>query len=269
MTTLNVFTWNVNFKGAEVIDALRDLKLELDVVTLQEVTNDHVGDFKEALAGLGLTSFHHSGSPGSTEKRYGNVIASRQPLKELPLEGTALPFPQLVAHATVAGVHFITVHAPNGSKNGWDKIDTLAAVRRMVEGSAGPVVVSGDFNEPRFFSGVTPVRSFAWKENWDRVRDNPWTRDCADGRQVTRPRHEWDDAVRWFFEKDLRHAYWAKRGDREVAVTHLTSGAKPERWFDHIFVSSALKVLDCEYHHGLRESRASDHSGLSARLRRG
>lgn len=264
---VDVLTWNVKFKEATILRHLSALKLPLDVVALQEVKNDHVSGFKESLAKMGLVHFHHSGTK-STRKRYGNVIASRAPLTVVPVDEPA-PFPQLIAQAVVNdALHVIAVHAPNGSKNGWDKIATLLAVRKLVERAKHPVVVMGDFNEPRYFEGVTPVRSFAWSKNWERDRDRKWTRSNVRGKKVTRPRHEWDDAVRWFFEKDLRHAYWLKCGAGSVAPSHLAQKTNA-RWFDHIFVSQPrIEVRDCTYHHELRTSRgASDHSGLTARLR--
>jgi endonuclease/exonuclease/phosphatase family metal-dependent hydrolase len=51
--------------------------------------------------------------------------------------------------------------------------------------------------------------------------------------------------------------------------THLVEGAgRPERWFDHMFVSCRLEVVACEYRHDLRRDHGgpSDHSGLWAEV---
>ena len=111
---------------------------------------------KGALADFGLTGFYYSGLAGAKTKKYGNVIASRWALRAHPWRSIpAPPWPQLLASATVnipgGSVDVIGVHIPNGSSNGWKKIDTFRALAaRLRERSPTPTLLAGDFNEPRW-----------------------------------------------------------------------------------------------------------------------
>lgn len=157
---IRVVSWNIrgnNGIGAarrrRVVEALSGLRA--DVVLLQEVAwkSDLDRLLRDDLADLGLPGFAYSGIRGSEDKRYGNVIASRWPVDEQELS-TAPPWRQSLLAATVdtpAGrIEAVSVHIPNGSGNGWAKVDTLEALADHLESpSKLPRVVGGDFNEPR------------------------------------------------------------------------------------------------------------------------
>ncbi|CAK6686468.1 endonuclease/exonuclease/phosphatase family protein [Synechococcus sp. CCY9201] len=276
-----LLTWNVNGRTAKVLDAfIADGRLDSDLLTLQEVKHHHAAEFIQRLADLGFQSIH-TGDPTNAGKTYGNLIASKWPMERIALRlSDPPPFPSLIGHARVAiasgePVDVLTVHAPNGSNNGWAKIYTLEALRRVIETiSPGPLIVTGDFNEPQFFPGVLPIRSWGWtrEQTWEADRDKLWSRKGDQGSTDEHPLGRWDDAVVWFFDKDeshgLRHAYWAKHDDGAMEASYMTrSVSHPERWFDHAFVSSHFKVIDCTYRHDVRRPEGeSDHSALSVRL---
>ena len=158
-------------------------------------------------------------------------------------------------------------------EQGWDKIRTLTGVRTAIQASSSrALLLTGDFNEPQYFPGILPVRSFAWTEDghWERNRYKAWTRRNKRGSSEARPREEWDEAVRWFFDEasGLRHAYWACHGIGAMEPTHiLKNGKPPERWFDHVFVAGQVEVRQSKYLHELRKPEGpSDHSGFWAQL---
>jgi exonuclease III len=269
-----VVTWNVNsIRGAPALDALERLGRP-DVLTLQEVGKGQIDRFRERLAAMGLHNVHYSGNSKTRSKAYGNVIASRWPLQAVHIRPTKkLRWPQLLGHAaiTINGslLHVITAHIPNGENNGWAKIDTFQALAPILRQSSarGPCVVTGDFNEPQTIC-LQDGRIVTWGQDqnsdgrfecWDR-----WTRD---GRSGTG--EEWDTPVRWLFEnqKDhgLRHAFWDLSGKVMMKETHVSGGEA--RCFDHIFVSSHLRVETCRYIHEVRHKRFSDHScSVSAQM---
>ena len=271
LESVRILTWNIN-GSARALDPLRKLARSLDVVTLQEVTSSQSTAIEERLADLGFGPLVYSGHPHARTKRYGNIIASRWPVRRMAIGPTdpVLPWPQLVAHAVVetpAGpLHVLTAHVPNGVANGWAKIDTLRALAGWITRlRRHPLILTGDFNEPQF--ALQDGRIVTWGE--ERGRDGRyrcWDTWTFHGRTGTGK--EWDEAVRWFFEmpdtSGLRNAYWEIAGHGARTRTHVSRGEP--RWFDHVFVSDHFQVQECAYRHALRTRRYSDHSPLVARL---
>lgn len=273
---IRVVTWNVNRRGAEVLDALKDL-VKPDVLTLQEVRFSQRRAFEEHLDKMDLKCFPEC-QPRAGGKDYGNLIATRWTSKPVAprYSREKPPWDELLVQASVSvgGRSFlvINVHIPNGSGYGWKKIDTFDALEDVVRKAKGkPCIVAGDFNEPQLIplqdGGRDGGQIVTWGQYWD-GREGRF--DCCQPvkDRSGRPRsdEEWDEAVRWIFEKEnghgLRHAYWDhERG--VMPVSHVTRGQA--RWFDHIFVSQDFHVERCEYLHKLRP-RHSDHSALSATL---
>jgi len=265
---LSVLTWNVNFRSAAALDPIAALPSLPDLVTLQEVKLDHADAVHERLKGMGYESVY-SHAPDAAEPRYGNMIAARTKLTSFEPTALDFPYPQLVAHVGVEApggpVNVITVHVPNGSGYGWEKIDTLEALRHTVLGLGGePVILTGDFNEPRY--AMQDGQVVTWGQDPDGERWALWDEWTFDG--ATGSGERWDAAVRWFFESPeesgIRNAFWDVAGHGAMEASHVSRGAK--RWFDHVFVSDDFRVDDCRYLHAFREDKFSDHSALIAML---
>jgi endonuclease/exonuclease/phosphatase family metal-dependent hydrolase len=267
-----IATWNVNFRRASVLEALTTLHHVPDILTLQEVTVEQADAFRERLREMGLLYVLYSGRAARTEKRYGNLIASRWPVESVDAGSlkAAFPWPQLVAYAVIkmAGcpVHVITAHVPNGAGNGWAKIDTFRALAKIVRGAKGsPCILTGDFNEPQFAIEGNRIVTFG-QEPTPNGKYRCWNQWSFKGRSGTG--EEWDSAVRWFFEDredhGLRHAFWEAAGPGTMAPSHISRGNP--RWFDHIFISGGFQVESCDYLHDVRLKGFSDHSALLAQV---
>lgn len=123
-------------------------------------------------------------------------------------------------------VHVISVHVPNGSGYGWEKIDTLEALKRMVLGLKGePLVLTGDFNEPQY--AMQDGHIVTWGQDPDGKRWSTWDEWTFDG--VTGSGKRWDAAVRWYFESPdesgIRNAFWDAAGHGAIEASHLSHGA--------------------------------------------
>lgn len=267
---LSILTWNINFRSAASLDALANLAELPDIVTLQEVVLKRAAEVQSRLRDLGYAGVIYSGDESASNKRYGNVIATRMPIKSLSLLDAGFPWPQLIAHGlldTPAGqIHVVNAHVPNGSGNGWKKIHTLRSLSRLIEGlRSQPLILAGDFNEPRYALQDDHVVT------WGQIlgRDAKWrlrSKRTLEGESGTG--EEWDAVVRWFFEKSdesgIRNAYWEVAGHGKMEPSHLSRGC--HRWFDHVFVSNNFKVKSCKFLHAFREDGFSDHSALHAEL---
>jgi endonuclease/exonuclease/phosphatase family metal-dependent hydrolase len=272
-TRIQVATWNVHRRGASVLDALKDVA-QLDVLTLQEVRFARRTDFKKHLADKGLNCCRDT-QRHTRDRDYGNLIASRWTIEPSePRYSRDEPgWRELLVQASVSvdGRSFlvINVHIPNGSRYGWKKIDTFKALKEVVlEAKGKPCIVTGDFNEPQLIPLQDGGRIVTWGQYWEwrEGRYECW-QPRKDGSGRPRSDEEWDEAVRWLFEKEdehgMRHAYWEARPG-VMPVSHVTN--RQPRWFDHMFVSRNFRVERCEYLHEVRFGRHSDHSALEATL---
>lgn len=234
-----------------------------DIVALQEVPwrgDTHV-DILQRLADAGWPHAMYSGVPGSADKRYGNVLASRWPRAADTPWSPAPPWPQSLLGAMVetpAGkVRVVVAHIPNGSGNGWRKVETLEALSAGLSDDVS-TVVCGDFNEPRAFLRDA-VRSFGER----RRADGTWTRDGMKrgvcGRRFERRR--WCDAVDALLGPNAAHGLqlaWRRVGWGAAPVTHRVRGR--ERCFDHIVVSPRLRVDAFGSDDSVLGTRVSDHA---------
>jgi endonuclease/exonuclease/phosphatase family metal-dependent hydrolase len=264
-----LINWNVNFRSSVVLDYFEDMEVLPQIICLQEVTIKKSNKFIVRLNEIGLKNYYFSGNASSQEKKYGNLIASQWPLIEHPLQPDALlKWPQLVAHVTVnspfGSLELINTHVPNGSSNGWAKIDTIDYIRDLVINLKGkPLIVAGDFNEPQYEIQDGRIVTFGQKRQ-------PNGRYEATGKLRGDAASRWNKSVRWLFESQnehgLRHAFWVSAGKVTHEPTHINRGSP--RWFDHAFISSDFEVMKCSYDHSVREKKAlSDHSSLVLQLR--
>ena len=276
---MRVLTWNIH--GNNGIGAARRQPVvaaivasQADIVLLQEVAwNKGLHeDLRTRLSNEGLPHFAYSGRVGSAEKRYGNVIASRFPLEELPITEQP-PWAQSLLAAVVDSplgeIEVVCAHIPNGSANGWAKAETFEALSSHLEHPRSvPCVLGGDFNEPRFYTPDGEVVSFGQRQRTDGTWTMVGDKNGACGRRF--PRSRWQNAVARVLGASAAHGlmHVGSRTPDLVAFepTHTVRG-RP-RYFDHLMVSRELNVIDAGYRHDWREQRLSDHSAAFADLER-
>ena len=269
-----ILSWNVNFRRPKKLIAKIEAK-EPDIVTLQEVSRASADDWVKRLSGIGLVDCHLTGEDVS-KKRYRCLIASRW--KVTPDDSgwrDDAPFPELLGRATVSvpdggEIDVFTAHIPNGSGNGWKKIDTFHVLSAKLRGASdSPRILTGDFNEPKAFQRSGEIVTFI--EETHEVGGTPgkaFIGKCGE----KRPRVEWTNGVLSVLggvsHHGLRDAYRDRRGFQwPTPVTYCTTHGNP-RCFDHTFVSRHFEVLDCGYYHKWRHPlKLSDHSPMWTRLR--
>ena len=172
------------------------------------------------------------------------------------------PYPESLGRATVSApgereIDVFTAHIPNGSGNGWRKIDTfhvLAAELRRANDS--PRILTGDFNEPKRFEDSGQIVTF------EECEVGCWRDQFGDERS----RIEWINGVLSVLDGEsqhgLRDAYRVRNGFQTPDL--VTWGT---RCFDHTFVSEHFRVLACGYYHDWREElKLSDHSPMWVKL---
>ena len=276
---MRVLTWNIH--GNNGIGGARRQRVvaaivasEADIVLLQEVAwNKGLHeDLQTRLSNEGLPHFAYSGRVGSADKRYGNVIAARFPLEELPIEAEP-PWAQSLLAADVDSplgkIEVVCAHIPNGSANGWAKVETFEALSSYLERPRSvPCVLGGDFNEPRLYRPDGEVVSFGQRQR----KDGTWTlagdKKGACGRRF--PRSRWQNAVARVLGECAPHGlmHVGSRAPERVPFepTHTVRG-RP-RYFDHLMASRQLDIINAGYRHDWREQGLSDHSAAFADLER-
>lgn len=260
MKTLRVLSWNIHANCGIRVERLNRViaaikKFSADIILLQEVTGR--GGVPETIRGqLALPGWHFSGI-NTSDKKYGNVIASRYPVRARHYETCPVPpWPQLLAYATVdtpaGALEVVSAHMPNGSEHGWKKIETFEALASMLTQVAGrPWIVGGDFNEPQAILPGNRVISFAANEDGDVV-----------GQWRGRPNARWQAAVAKILGPTSTNVHaWLSRNEGLVATTHVVRGEP--RFFDHLLASEHFEILDAGFEHAWREATEplSDHSG--------
>lgn len=279
-STMRIVSWNVRgIRG--ISEARRERIVEAlerhapDALILQEVgwKDGLHDDLARRLRATSWTHIGYGGVLGSKTKRYGNLVASRTPLE---LQGAhwagGTPWAQSFVRATVRSeinsFDLVGVHIPNGSGNGWKKIETFEALARGLEtiDPATPFVLAGDFNEPRAVQEDGTVIPFGTRQ----LRDGTWsssgmkTGKCG-GRH---PKRRWVDGVKSILGENplvpLRHVCREVGGRTAWHTTHIVRGTK--RFFDHILVSPHWKVHSASFDHSVREDGTSDHSLAWAEL---
>jgi endonuclease/exonuclease/phosphatase family metal-dependent hydrolase len=276
---MRILTWNVNRRWRGCLEGIRGLKP--DIVMLQEVTHENKRGIMATLELIGCKHSRYSGDVTDPRKRYGNVTASRWPVSAVS-RGWApkMPWPQLGLRATVHTPHgdvdTINVHIPDGSNNGWRKIDSIEAVADAVEsGDNVARVLAGDFREPQMILPGGRLVTFGQRIYPDgsirlgrRRRGGAPPGSFMDREGRTYGLHHWDATVRRIFEGSSRHGlrHVIKVDDEwpsHVPTTHYARNTP--RFFDHIFVSRHFRVTGFRYVDDVREeSRYSDHSAVYA-----
>jgi endonuclease/exonuclease/phosphatase family metal-dependent hydrolase len=258
-----VLTWNVAGRVGDGLERqIAAVAAEpFDVVCLQEVTPTTRARWTDALEGMGM---HVAVSAWPVEprgsRRLAVLIAAREPVAEVAVDGLPWPERHLAVRTVVDGIEADVhcLHAPLSSKPEQVKVLTLEALFAAVAAADGvPRIVAGDLNTPAYESREGVIQTFA-RTRSGRIRPDYGERhDAAELLLIEElPRRGWSDAFR------AVHGY--ARRDRSYMFANRKFGWR----LDHILASPPFEPVACEYVHEWREERLSDHSAMWAELNR-
>ena len=249
-----LISWNVRNPGPKrlSLQVERLLRYEADCIALQELGASASRRFKEQFADADL---NHAGSSFDVAsdrerlvgpRRYGQLIASRWPLRMVPAARFRIPWPECVASAVVrtpsGRVELHTAHVPPGISNGVIKQHTLEGIfAALGRGRRLPRILCGDFNTPR--AETEDGRTITWGQRFRHdgevvlsYRGPAWhlaeyavLRNLAD--------FGLPDVYR------LLHGY----GPKEFSWYYGSGERRIGRRFDHVFASPLLNPRSCRY----------------------
>jgi endonuclease/exonuclease/phosphatase family metal-dependent hydrolase len=270
---VKLISWNTNARRGVDQQARALLSRRPDIVALQEVTPQSVGAWAEALQAGGFPHVRASVAESSDIRRgphaYGVLVASRF----ASLDATSVTFPvpawdekvlSELLDTPVAELALHNVHIPNGSANGWAKIEVLEAVYAGVSaGCDRQTLLCGDFNTPQ--CELPSGEVVTWAQDVDasgRVR--------LAGQILGGSGRRWDAGERNILSGlqpfGLRDVFRSLHGYQVDACSWVVQrkGLVRRRRFDHIFASERLKTISCEYVTAWREAGWSDHAAIEA-----
>ena len=273
MPAIRLISWNVNARVRRLPEQVAALGTRApDIVALQEVTRTTVAALAAGLARVGLPHALDTIRPAPAPeilrgpRRYGVLLASRWPLRALPTDSLALPWPERVLSALVASpagpIEAHTTYVPPGGTNGRVKIDTLDGLhRRLAVAHEGHRLLCGDLNTPQAELPDGRVATFGQALRRDGTIGN-WRRWGG------QPGQEWDRAERAVVTGlapfDLADAFRAVHGYgvADASWFWVGLGKRVGYRLDHAVASASVRAVRAAYLHPFREERLSDHSPL-------
>jgi endonuclease/exonuclease/phosphatase family metal-dependent hydrolase len=283
-----VISWNIQAGGGDrkprLVDAV--IARNPDVVTFQEVTPGSVESFRELFGMTELAHFTDSFPRCNAHKltgcrRYGELVASRWPLEQIASTSFGAPWSEKVLSVDINSpqgrVELHSVHLPNGSANGWTKIEMFEAIyKKLARNVKHHRILCGDFNSPLHEMADGQIRTCGQdirRSDGRYIIGGSW-RD-KQGRKF--PSERWDMAERQVLQGlrryDLSDVFRAKHpygqegfnSAKEFSYYTNNRGNRIGRRFDHIFASHLLEVIECGYLHDLRKvQKLSDHAPIEA-----
>src|SRR4051794_9270116 len=244
-------------------------ELQPDIVCLQEVTSSAVAPYRAELKKIGLVhsvdTFALGSAPLTGPRRYGLLIATRDPAQLLPTN--ALPWPERLLAVRIdldgQNVSLFTTHIPPGASNGPIKIYTLESVRDALAAAARPRILCGDFNAPQL--ELADGRIVTWAEVLT-AQGEPRLRRLFRGE----PGARWDSAERWPFDgtAELVDQFRGHHGFEVIATSwqQPRRGRVIRRRFDHLVTDQVISATAISYLNEAADAGLSDHAPLVADL---
>ncbi|MDC3268222.1 endonuclease/exonuclease/phosphatase family protein [Gammaproteobacteria bacterium] len=271
---MKIVTWNLNSRTNE--ETLKGQfsfirSGDFDVITLQEVTLNSELFFKESFKDMFVLSSFDLVKDKSIlvrNRKYGQIIISKQPIKFIPEQCIEIPFPERLLSGFIesTSIEIHTTHVPPGSSNGVIKVEHFEGLFNYLSKRKDKnMILTGDFNSPKLELDTGEIITWGQKigaSGKTRISVNPkWKHQCTGER--------WDLAERNIIENHkelgLRDAFRIKNGYQDSSGSWFTNKGQGRR-YDHIFPSENLIVNSAFYNHEPREEKLSDHSPLIAEL---
>ena len=272
---MKIISWNLNSRTN--IETLRGQSEflrsgDFDVITLQEVTLNSEPFFKESFKDMFVLSSFDLVEDKSIlvrNRKYGQIIISKQPIKFTPEQCKEIPFPERLLSGFIEsnGIEIHTTHVPPGSSNGVIKVEHFEGLFSYLSKRKDKnMILTGDFNSPKLELDTGEVITWGQKINTSgepRISVNPkWKHQCTGER--------WDLAERNIIENHkalgLQDVFRTKNSYKDTSGSWFTNKGQGRR-YDHIFSSESLTVNNAFYDHEPREKNLSDHSPVIAEFK--
>lgn len=263
-----IISWNLAARKAKALSQIKYITSQTpDVIALQEVTLSTAPLIMQYLKQKGwkyiISSLSYAADLSLIrgKRRYGLILAAKIPITYQPTPDSTVPWLErfLVAKCTIKNrdVFLSTTHIPPGSRNGWMKIEMLDGIYNYLHlHPTRTQIFCGDLNTPQAEESGKII-SWAWKKR----KNNTWhlPSKAKKGDAVA-----WDNGESQFWQKDckLHDAFRLLHGEEKNEYSWFTTQNAAGRRFDHMFVSSDVIPLCCEYLHTARTQGLSDHSPL-------
>ena len=261
LVSWNIKGWvRINRQQAEVLKNRR-----VDIVALQEVRVNALKNFQRMFPEFDLPYMEESVYLANEHsRRYGELVASRWPLRRIPAILPETLFPEqalsVVVDSPWGEIELHTVHIVPGSSHGWKKIEMFEGIYQHLCGQSNrPRILCGDFNSPQL--ETTDGRIVTWGQ---RIR--------KDGRIVVMRGYErWDagerSVLKELAEHDLPDVFRSLNGyavEEAFSWFSKNRGKATKRRFDHVFASGVLNAVKCQYLVDVVEQKLSDHAAIEA-----
>ena len=250
--TMKLISWNVARKVEEVSQQLEKiLGQNIDILALQEMAPSTVQSIRNGLAEIGLKyveTSHQLDGP----HQYGILIASRWPFTVIPEFFEKIPWQKSVLSAIIektpyGEIEVQAVHVPPASSNSRKiKVETFNSIYdALAKPSQRHRILCGDFNSPKKEKKKSSERNTYWGTKSEHRRSE---------KQV----------IEGLKEHDLEDTYRKLHPDySDGAYSHVNRNPNtPNRRYDHIFSSTSLNPIECDYLHPFLD--LSDHSPVYA-----
>lgn len=267
-----VISWNINGRKKKLPAQILALQgRRPDVVALQEVKITTAPLLEMELREIGLPHCTNSFSLAtdlsllSGRRQYGELIASRWPLRSVAFKAFPVPWPERVLSAVIESpsgeIEIHTVHIPPGISNGWTKIEMFEGIYQQLACASNlPRILCGDFNSPQSeLSNGEIITAGQYEMKGKFLCWARWRGDTGE---------RWDrgerNVLHGLADFDLPDVYRALHGYGGDDFTWYwkSKGRCVGRRFDHVFASRKLNPVRCDYLHSLREAGLSDHSPI-------
>ncbi len=250
---MRLITWNVNARTSRQAEQSRFIASRSpDVVALQEVPDVRLDEWRLELTAAGLVTFACSQDDEPRRRGRGLVLAARWDALDLERDNPDRLAGRFPTGTGELEVH--NVHIPNGSDNGWGKVEALEHVYSRLTASPAPLrVLCGDLNTPRIEHPDGRVVTWGQTRAGRLRRDRGARWDAAERAVLLGLReHGMVDVFR-----DL-HGYSVA----ERSWVWNRKGVEGGYRLDHVIASSSLAAVSAEYLHEPRRAGLSDHAAL-------
>ena len=265
--SLKTISWNVAGrvrKQPHQIDAV--LQSDADIIALQEIILTTQPRWILSLSKAGYfvicsSDFVEDKSKLKGGRRYSIIIASKWGFDTISPEVLSIPWQERLLSVIIDSpwgpLEFHNIHMPAGVSHGVIKVQTFEGLYQFLAHPSDNLrILCGDFNSPR--EEYADGRILFWGK----------TRRAHQGVMINDPNDRQANAersvIKGLAEYDLVDVYRSVHGyeDHGYSWIHKWRERRTYRRFDHIFASSKLNPIRCEYLYEILDAKLSDHAPI-------